>query len=333
MEAMLSFGQWVLFIANLVTTSVKKGIVQLLPLIVATYRSMMRLRRYGLSQLDNAWENLMNEKRVHPVYGALAIMTILFVGVNLFMPATQYGQAGHSSILYQLLIHQQPMDGDDSIIEDDSIATLDQVESEPLNEEDKQSTSSTLLVDGSSMTRPLILEPVASRKTIQSYTVQDGDTISSIAAKFGLRIETLLWQNKLSAYSVIRPNQTLSILPVDGVAHTVAKGDTMAAIAKRYKTTPEAVLAFNNLPSNASITSGQLLIIPGGSPVTPSTRALASSKTTTSKRLAAMLPSSASISLQNLGSLLWPTLSRHINQYFHWRHTGVDIKGTLGSPV
>ena len=43
-----------------------------------------------------------------------------------------------------------------------------------------------------------------------------GDTLSSVAEKFGISIETILWANDLNKNSVLKPGQKLIILPVSG---------------------------------------------------------------------------------------------------------------------
>lgn len=37
--------------------------------------------------------------------------------------------------------------------------------------------------------------------------------------------------------------------------------------------------------------------------------------------------------VQSSSRFLWPTPSKKINQYFGWRHTGLDIDGNYSSPI
>lgn len=100
-----------------------------------------------------------------------------------------------------------------------------------------------------------------------SYIVKEGDTISTIAAEFGVSINTILWENKLTARSIIRPGMKLSILPVDGVKHTVARGDTISTIARRYRVESEQILTYNSLSADDVLTIGDTIIIPDGAPL------------------------------------------------------------------
>ena len=65
-------------------------------------------------------------------------------------------------------------------------------------------------------------------KAVQQYIVRTGDTVSTIAERFGVSIYTILWANKLTLNSVLRAGQAIDILPVSGVAHRIQKGDTLA---------------------------------------------------------------------------------------------------------
>lgn len=96
------------------------------------------------------------------------------------------------------------------------------------------------------------------------YYVEKGDTISSIAKKFDIDVETLLWANNLSLRSLLKIGQELTILPISGISYSVKKGDSVQSIAKKYKADPEDILAFNNLQNASSLNIGQKIIIPDG---------------------------------------------------------------------
>ncbi|QDE35250.1 LysM peptidoglycan-binding domain-containing protein [Microbacterium foliorum] len=119
-----------------------------------------------------------------------------------------------------------------------------------------------------------------------SYTVQPGDTISSIANRFALRTVDVLTWNGLSWRSVIYPGQTLSLTagtaptapaapaPTGSAAtHTVAAGDTVFSIAQRHGTSVDAVLAANGLTRASVIYPGQQLALTGSSAPPPAAAA------------------------------------------------------------
>lgn len=99
---------------------------------------------------------------------------------------------------------------------------------------------------------------------ILTYEVEQGDSLQSIADDFGVSVETLLNANGLSKNTKLKPGDSISILPVDGVKHTVKSGDTIQSIALKYKADINRVLAFNGLSDDEYLKVGEVLIIPGG---------------------------------------------------------------------
>ena len=102
------------------------------------------------------------------------------------------------------------------------------------------------------------------QKEITEYVVQDGDTLSSIAKKFNISLNTLLWANDLNSSSLLKLGQTLVILPTSGVIYHVKNGDILSNIATIYKSNTEEIIAFNNLSAEGDIYPGDILILPDG---------------------------------------------------------------------
>lgn len=101
-------------------------------------------------------------------------------------------------------------------------------------------------------------------KDITEYEVLAGDTLSSIAEKFGVSLDTLLWANDLSSKSKIKVGQKLVILPVSGILHHVKSGDTISSLSQKYKADAQEVVEFNELISENDIFVGDILIVPNG---------------------------------------------------------------------
>lgn len=172
----------------------------------------------------------------------------------------------------------------------------------------------------------------SNRNSIQQYVVQQGDTVSTIAALFGVSTQTLLWSNNLSDSSLIKPGQTLYILPTSGVAHTVRSGETVEGLASKYNASVDDILNYNNLIKGSDLAAGDEIIIPGGrqpAPVVVPTTRLASVRDVFGSSSSA--PASAS-SVAG-GSYQWPTSCRRISQYYGYRHTGIDIDCEFGDPI
>ncbi|MFA7601114.1 MAG: LysM peptidoglycan-binding domain-containing protein, partial [Patescibacteria group bacterium] len=123
------------------------------------------------------------------------------------------------------------------------------------------------ILSGDSLNRPAIAQtPKArdARKEITEYTVQSGDTISSIAQDFGISVETILWENNLTSRSLIRPGNTLKILPQTGLMHVIAKNETISSISKKYSVSSDSIIIANNLDSEEVLKLNQKIFVPGG---------------------------------------------------------------------
>lgn len=99
---------------------------------------------------------------------------------------------------------------------------------------------------------------------VKIYTVASGDTVSGIAAKNGITVNTILWANDLDNVDQIKPGDQIFILPVAGLSYAVKPGDTLDSIAAKYKAEKDKIIAFNELPANGEIQVGDLIIIPDG---------------------------------------------------------------------
>jgi LysM repeat protein len=139
-----------------------------------------------------------------------------------------------------------------------------------------------LSIPGASFSSPA---PAPSGST---YVVQRGDTLLSIAARYGVRASQLAALNGLSWNSWVYVGQRLSIPggqaapspnpspPSTGTGgvYVVQAGNTLFSIARAHGTTVSALRAANGLSSN-TIYVGQRLTLPGGSaaPTQPPTTA------------------------------------------------------------
>lgn len=100
------------------------------------------------------------------------------------------------------------------------------------------------------------------RRESVEYTVKEGDTISGIATSFGLKTQTILWANNLNDSSIIKPGDSITIPPADGIIYTVKKGDTLSKIAQDHKADLNEISEWNQL-DNDKIVEGQELFLPG----------------------------------------------------------------------
>lgn len=149
------------------------------------------------------------------------------------------------------------------------------------------------------------------RDQVVNYTIQQGDTLSGIAAKFGVSVDTVKWANDIKGEH-LTVGDTLKIPPVTGVVHKVREGETVYSIAKKYKTDAQKIV---NFPFNDfadldtfALNVGQTLIVPDG--------VIAAAPAIT--RPAPAVFSGGS------GQFIWPT-NGAITQYPIWYHMALDI--------
>lgn len=124
-----------------------------------------------------------------------------------------------------------------------------------------------------------------------SYTVKSGDTLSAIAARHGVSLNSLLRSSGLKASSIIYPGQRISVSGGSGgsgrstvrtvsstststasrspspagSSYSIKAGDTLSGIAAKHGTTVSALCKANHLGANSVIYVGKKLKVPGSS--------------------------------------------------------------------
>ena len=267
---------------------------------------------------------LFKNKLFHPFSSfrmsyLVIILLVVFVVFSSFytkrtIAASSTG--GHDSLLFSMLV-----DEDEEIIEyaddqiDDFALPTDYLQEEPalgqiiqigpmVVEEEE---AAALVEGGSALIKTIIIldDPeVSKRDELVEYVVQGGDTVSTIAKRFGITTNSILWANSLSYYDYIKPGQKLNIPPTSGVLHKVVKGETLSAIVKKYSAELEKTVEFNKLGSAHNIKIGDMIMVPDGQP--PRSSAARYSKAVA--YVSNIVPPSASVPAGS--AMLWPTTSK-----------------------
>jgi murein DD-endopeptidase MepM/ murein hydrolase activator NlpD len=166
---------------------------------------------------------------------------------------------------------------------------------------------------------------------VGTYTVQPGDTLSSIAAQFGTSVASLEKVNGLNDGSILHPGQQLTVLRTVGWLYTVKAGETLASIAAATGVPLANLAATNDLSQDNGLQAGMQLVIPQ-EPSVPQPAASV-----------AFRASAAPVAAGSSWGLIWP-VHGPVTSPFGFRpdpwtgegsffHDGIDIAVPAGTPV
>ena len=155
-----------------------------------------------------------------------------------------------------------------------------------------------------------------------SYTVEPGDTVTKIAARFGLAEATIRFNNfDIYDPDLLEVGATLQLPVRDGVIYVVQSRDTLDAIAQNYAADVDATIAFvgNGISSPDQIYVNQTLLLVGGS---------------------ASVASGSFSGAWTMPSFRWPMAVTSVSDSFgtprgnsYGYHTGVDWPAPYGTIV
>jgi len=153
--------------------------------------------------------------------------------------------------------------------------------------------------------------------SVQDYVVQPGDTLSAIATRYNLNMDTIISFNNISNPRALKTGQLWKIPNRNGLMYKIAANDTLETLAVKFNTDTLALLDANNM-ADPSLVAGQQLFIPE----------------------ARMNPTDLKMLLGEL--FMWPTVGRFTSS-FGYRvdpftgqrrlHNGIDLANGLGVPV
>lgn len=115
---------------------------------------------------------------------------------------------------------------------------------------------------------------VYAQTNVGSYTVQSGDTLFTIAQRFGVSVETLATLNQIADVNLLNVGQVLLIPGAEGTAAplTMARaqalpGDTLNSFALRHGLAPDLLTTINGISLTTRLFPGQPILLPGSPPV------------------------------------------------------------------
>ncbi len=187
------------------------------------------------------------------------------------------------------------------------------------------------------------IAPTRPRSQPVSYTVESGDAIFSIASKYNISPESLLWSNydvlKDDPHS-IRVGQILTIPPTDGILYEWQEGDTVETVAVEFEAEVNDILNWsgNGLDlTDPQIDAGDVVMIPGGQ--REFQQWVVPTYSVGGDGVLSNLPSNCSLTdnsyyYYGTGFFIWPAANHYLSGNDYWSgHLAIDIAAGTGMPI
>ena len=106
-------------------------------------------------------------------------------------------------------------------------------------------------------------KPPSPKPEVITYTVRPGDSLSRIAARYGISYQSLASYNNIQNANRIYPGQVIKIPAGNkkpaGRSYTVRAGDTLSGIAARFGKTVQELMRINGIQNANRIYVGQVI--------------------------------------------------------------------------
>jgi murein DD-endopeptidase MepM/ murein hydrolase activator NlpD len=167
---------------------------------------------------------------------------------------------------------------------------------------------------------------------IREYIVQDGDTLESIAQKFGITVETIAIANGLKDLKQNPAvNTTLSVLPQNGIKVAITENNSLSQISSKYNVSEDIIREYNNIQDNLPL--GSTIIVPDAKVPDNEKPFPTESQSKQKSRIASKRSNPVkTVNLpSNDGYFGYPTTGRNYGRIHS--NNGVDISNSCGTPI
>ena len=137
---------------------------------------------------------------------------------------------------------------------------------------DSQNAATTIVpADSQVINKPAVISTTGAKtkQDVVKYVTQPGDTVGSLAVKFGVTSNSIVWSNSISG-NTLTPGLSLEIPPVNGMVYSVKSGDTATSIAQRYNADSNQIVSFNDAEI-VGFKPGEQIVIPNATIAAPAT--------------------------------------------------------------
>lgn len=184
--------------------------------------------------------------------GILLANLIMLVGVTAFVlrtPASRPAGAANSVLSTEQTGATNVLDqvsSADIAVNVAKLVSLPEVDSVTNKADTVNAQLSITAADNTVIAKPqVVATELKSYKDIVEYVTVEGDTIPSVAAKFGVTSDSIRWSNGLQGDNV-EVGKSLLVPPVNGVAYVVKAGDTVDSIIAKYRANKDQFVADND---------------------------------------------------------------------------------------
>lgn len=200
----------------------------------------------------------------------LAIL-VAVIGFVAKTPSTSQGSRQNSLASASTAVATNPLDqlsSADIAAQVAHVSNLPEVRSVD-NTADTYRAQLSLTAEDKVLTKPqIIAAALPSRKDIKHYKAVSGDTISSIATKFGVTSDSIRWTNGMSG-DAVAVDKELTIPPVNGIVYKVKPGDTAEKLAEKYRANKDQIVAINDAEFSGLVVGTEIVIPDAVQPVAP----------------------------------------------------------------
>ena len=117
--------------------------------------------------------------------------------------------------------------------------------------------------DSGKISKPITVNIAGISRGVIQYTVKDGESMDSIARRYGITVDQIRWSNGLKNADVT-PGQNLMIPTVPGIAYRVKRGDTVESVADKCRSSVAEIIAVNDLENDRNLAVDTVILIPNG---------------------------------------------------------------------
>lgn len=115
-------------------------------------------------------------------------------------------------------------------------------------------------IDENLLSKPHIVQDAGSTRGIKEYAAVAGDTVQSVAARYGVSEDSIRWSNNLAS-DAVPAGKVLLIPGSTGIVYTVKAGDTPEKLAQKYNADLGRIVTYNDAELSG-LQPGQRIVIP-----------------------------------------------------------------------